>query len=130
MKRRTYLKALMAVGAYSNLKRASAAATPIQLHLDLSVDSSREKELVHYFHAVFKPAAAKFPGYIDVRMIKLRSALQGPAPNGLKYRWMLQYESEELRQKWIASDVHQKVWPPMERMLSSMDYSVLLFDAS
>ena len=129
MKRRSYLKALMAAGACSKLQSASGSG-PIQLHLDLSVDSSREKELLRYFHNVFKPAAAKFHGYIDVRMIKLRSALQGPAPKNLKYRWMLQYESEELRQKWIASDVHQKVWPPMERMLSSMDYSVLLFDAT
>ena len=121
MNRRPNIKALPAAGAGSK---------PIQLHLDLAVDASRERELVHYFNTVFKPAAAKFPGYIDVRMIKLRSALQGSAPRGLKYRWMLQYESEELRQKWIASDVHQKVWPPMEQMLSSMDYSVLLFDAT
>ena len=119
MKRRTNIKAL-----------AAGAGSTIQLHLDLSVDTSREKELVDYFNTVFQPAAAKFPGYIDVQMIKLRSALQGSAPRGLKYRWMLQYESEELRQKWIASDVHQKVWPPMERMLSSMDYSILLFDAT
>ena len=120
----------LAAGAAARLTDAAAQGRPIQLHLDLSVDSSREKELVHYFDTVFKPVAAKFPGYIEVRMIKLRSALQGSAPAGLKYRWMLQYESEELRQKWIASDVHKKVWPPMERMLSSMDYSVLLFDAT
>jgi antibiotic biosynthesis monooxygenase (ABM) superfamily enzyme len=130
MKRRTYIKALLAAGAGSTLAPAVVENSPIQLHLDLSVDASREKELVNYFNTVFKPAAAKFPGYIDVRMIKLRSALQGSAPRGLKYRWMLQYESEELRQKWIASEVHQKVWPPMERMLSSMDYCVLLFDAT
>jgi antibiotic biosynthesis monooxygenase (ABM) superfamily enzyme len=130
MKRRTYLKTVLAVATCSSLKGAPRQGRPIQLHLDLSVSSAREQELVHYFNTVFKPAAAKFPGYIDVRMIKLRNALQGTAPNGLKYRWMLQYESEELRQKWIASDVHQKVWPPMERMLSSMDYSVLLFDAT
>ena len=113
-----------------NIKALTSAAGngPIQLHLDLSVDTSREMELVRYFNTVFKPAAAKFPGYIDVQLIKLRSALQGSAPPGLKYRWMLQYESEELRQKWIASGVHREVWPPMERMLSSMDYSMLLFD--
>jgi hypothetical protein len=129
MKRRTYLKAVLAAGACSGLKHAAAQGRPIQLHLDLMVDSSREKELVHYFNTVFKPAAEKFPGYIDVRMIKLRSAVKGTAPRDLKYRWMLQYQSEELRQKWIASDVHQKVWPPMEKMMSSMDYTVLLFDA-
>src|SRR5205085_7536212 len=98
MKRRTYLKMALAAGPCSTLTSAAGKGGPIQLHLDLSVDSSREKELFDYFHTVFKPAAAKFPGYIDVRLIKLRSALRGTAPRGLKYRWMLQYESEELRQ--------------------------------
>ena len=86
MKRRTYLKAVLAAGAGSRLGRAAESGRPIQLHLDLSVDSSREAELVHYFNTVFKPAAAKFPGYIDVRMIKLRSALQGQAPWAISRR--------------------------------------------
>ena len=40
------------------------------------------------------------------------------------------HQSEELRQKWIASDVHQKVWPTIENTLSTKNYTVLLFDVS
>jgi hypothetical protein len=62
-------------------------------------------------------------------MLKLRKALQGSAPAGVNYRFQLTYESEEMRQKWVASDVHQKVWPTIEKTLSSKNYTVLLFDA-
>ena len=127
MRRRTYLKTLLAAGAAT--AHAADTARPIQLHVDLSVDPAKEKEMLHNFETVFRPAASKQPGYIDVRMLKLRSALQGAAPAGLNYRFVLTFQSEELRQKWVASDVHQKVWPTIERTLSSKNYTVLLFDA-
>jgi len=54
--------------------------------------------------------------------------LQGSGPAGVNYRFSLTYRSEELRQKWVASAEHQKVWPTIERTLSSKHYTVLLFD--
>ena len=62
-------------------------------------------------------------------MCKLRSALQGPAPSGVNYRFQLTYQSEELRQKWVASETHKKVWPTIENTLQSKNYVVLLFDS-
>jgi hypothetical protein len=62
-------------------------------------------------------------------MCKLRSAIQGVAPKGANYRFELTFESEELRQKWVASATHQKVWPTIENTLLSKDYTVLLFDS-
>ena len=126
MKRRRYLQTMLAAAAGSTSLRAAGA--PIQLHVDLEVDPAREKEMLHNFETVFRPAASKQPGYIDVKMVKLRSALKGSAPAGVNYRFVLTYASEELRQKWVASAVHQKVWPTIENTLSSKDYTVLLFD--
>jgi hypothetical protein len=60
--------------------------------------------------------------------MKLRTAVQGKAPAGLNYRFVLTYQSEELRQKWIASDIHQKVWGMIEATMRNKDYAVLLFD--
>jgi heme-degrading monooxygenase HmoA len=100
----------------------------IHLHLDCAVDPSKEQEMLRYFADVFQPAARKFPGFIDVRMLKLRSVLAGKAPAGINYRFWIAYESEELRQKWIASQIHVEVWGQMEKMLSSPNYDVLLFD--
>lgn len=130
MKRRTYLKAILAAGAASAVAEAADPARSIQLHVDMSVDPAKEKEMLHNFETIFRPAASKFAGYIDVKIVKLRSALMGTAPVGLNYRFVLTYQSEELRQKWIASAVHQKVWPTIENTLTSKNYTVLLFDVA
>ena len=129
MKRRTYLKTMLAAGTGLAAAQAADAARPIQLHVDLAVVPTKEKEMLHNFETIFRPAAAKQPGYIDVKMLKLRSAVMGKAPAGVNYRFNLTFQSEELRQKWVASAVHQKVWPTIENTLSSKEYTVLLFDA-
>ena len=130
MKRRTYLKTLLAAGAAQAASRAADAAHPIQLHVDLAVDPAKEKEMLQNFETVFRPAASKQPGYIDVKMLKLRTTLMGKAPAGVNYRFALTFQSEEMRQKWVASDVHQKVWPTIENTLSTKNYTVILFDVS
>jgi hypothetical protein len=101
----------------------------IAIHLDVAVSSAKEQEMLRYFENVFRPAAVKFEGYVDVRMLKLRAALIGAAPPGVNYRFALTYQSEELRQKWVTSDIHATVWGEMEKTFSSATYDVLLFDA-
>jgi hypothetical protein len=128
MNRRTHLKTVLAAAAGSVALRGADPKHPIILHVDLAVDPAKENEMLQYFKTVFRPAAAKFAGFVDVKMIKLRSAVMGKAPQGVNYRFVLTYESEELRQKWVASDTHQKVWPPIEKALLSKNYTVLLFD--
>lgn len=128
MKRRTYLKTMLAAGASAAGVLAAGPGHPIQLHVDLAVDPAKEKEMLHNFETIFRPEAAKHPGYIDVKMLKLRSALQGSGPAGVNYRFSLTFQSEELRQKWVASAEHQRVWPTIENTLSSKNYTVLLFD--
>src|SRR5579864_221477 len=117
MKRRTCLKAMLASGATAAGTLAAGSAHPIQLHVDLAVDPAKEKTMLHNFETIFRPAATKHPGYIDVKMLSLRSALQGSGPAGVNYRFSLTYQSEELRRKWVASAVHQKVWPTIEDTL-------------
>ena len=132
MKRRKCLKTMLAgagsIAAGSGALQAASPEHPIQLHVDLSVDPAKEHEMLNNFKTIFRPAAVKFPGYIDVQIVKLRSALQGKAPEGVNYRFVLKYASEELRQKWVASATHQKVWPAIENTLTSKNYTVLLFD--
>jgi hypothetical protein len=128
MKRRTSFKTILAAGATAAGALAAAPERAIQLHVDLSVDPARENEMLHNFETIFRPEATRHPGYIGVKMLKLRTALQGSAPAGLNYRFSLSYRSEELRQKWVASPEHQRVWPTIENTLSSKNYTVLLFD--
>jgi hypothetical protein len=104
---------------------------PIVLYCDLAVDPAREQEMLNHFHKDFKPAAEKFDGYIDLKMLKIRKIVQGgpPLAKGINYRFQLTYESEEKRQRWIASDTHKRVWPLIEDTAVNKDYLVLLTDS-
>ncbi len=103
-------------------------ARPIQLHADLAVDAARETEAIRYFETVYRPAAAKFDGYIDLRLLKLQAALVGTAPPGVNYRFSITFASEDQRLAWVASDVHQEVWGTLETFLTRHEYDFLLFD--
>ena len=130
MKRRSYITAMLAgIAGMKTMRAQPAARNAIVLYCDLSVAPARETEMLNNFHTIFQPAAEKFPGYIDVKLLKLRTVYTGAAPAGVNYRFQLTYESEEARQKWIHSDIHQKVWPTVENTLSTKNYSTLLFDS-
>jgi heme-degrading monooxygenase HmoA len=117
--------------AAKNTNAELSATGPIVLYCDLAVDPNREKEMLEYFHREFKPAAEKFDGFIDLKMVKLRRVLQGGphTAEDFNYRFQLTYESEEKRQLWIASDVHSRVWPVIEDTVTNKDYIVLLTDS-
>ena len=100
----------------------------VQLHCDLTVDPERAAEAEHYFETVYRPAAMKFEGYVDLQLLKLQSVLAGQAPAGLNYRFSITYQSEELRMAWVRSDVHQVVWPTLQAYLMSDHFDFLLFD--
>lgn len=110
---------------------ASSRKNPIVLYCDLAIDPAREQEMLQNYHRVFKPAAEKFDGYIDLKLLKLRKVLQGGPrpPEDINYRFQLTFESEEKRQVWIASDVHSRVWPLIEDTVTNRDYIILLTDS-
>jgi antibiotic biosynthesis monooxygenase (ABM) superfamily enzyme len=101
---------------------------PISLHCDLAVDPGKEKQMLSAFRSSFLPTARKHPGYIDVKLLKLASAIEGKLAAGVNYRFVITYESEALRQKWIASADHQRVWGPLEATLTNKKFSITLFD--
>jgi heme-degrading monooxygenase HmoA len=127
MNRRTYIKAVLA-SASTVAVPAAEPEKPIELHVDLSVDPAKEQEMLRNFRTIFRPAARNQPGFKDVKMLKLRTALQGTGPEGANYRFVLTFASEELRKQWIATATHQKVWPTVENTLKTKNYTVLLYD--
>ena len=108
---------------------AQAQTKHIRLYVEMDVASGREKEMLDTFHNSFVPEAVKHQGYIRVKMLKRRTIIQGTAPANHNFRFELEFESEELRQKWIASAEHQRVWPPVEKtMTTQKNYPVVLYD--
>ena len=126
MDRRDCLKAIALAGA-PGLGQARATGRPIELHVDLEVDPPREEEMLANFHTKFEPVIRRQPGFVAVRMLKLRSKLteKGIAP---RYRLVISFETEEQRLGWVASAEHQRVWPEIEKTLTGEKYSAVLFD--
>jgi hypothetical protein len=139
MNRRSLLKYLTLLGAgkfalgaaplAAQAMGAPARRKPIVLYCDLAIDPAREQEMLDHYHNDFKPVAEKHDGYIDLKMVKIRSVISGYAPpKGVNYRFQLTYESEEKRQKWIASADHKKNWPLIENTVLDKNYQTLLTD--
>ena len=127
--RSAFIAAAAAFGLGRFAPRVGANATHIRLYVEMDVAAAREREMLDTFHRVFVPEAQKHPGYIRVKILKRRKILQGTAPASHNYRFELEFESEELRQKWIASAGHQRVWPQVERTMTTLkDYPVVLYD--
>ena len=135
MERRGILKTLLgSVGGLWSAQfavpgRAGAQTKHIRLYVEMDIAPAREREMLDLFHNQFVPEAVKHEGYIRVKMLKRRTVIQGSVPPAHNYRFELEFESEELRQKWIASAAHQRVWPPVENtMTTTKDYPVVLYD--
>ena len=134
MNRRGILKtAMAAVAATLGLGRfatpAQAQTKHIRLYVEMDIAASREKEMLDAFHSTFVPEAVKHEGYIRVKMLRRRTIIQGTAAANHNYRFELEFESEELRQKWIASADHQRVWPLVEKTITTQKtYPVVLYD--
>ncbi|MEK7405685.1 MAG: antibiotic biosynthesis monooxygenase [Acidobacteriota bacterium] len=122
MRRRTCLTSLVAAAL-----PAAAAPNPIQLHVDLDVDPAKEKDLVAAFRKVFRPAISKQPGFVNVRLLKLRQAVVGEAPKDASYRLLISFQTEEQRQTWVKTDDHQQAWPAIEKTLRGK-VTALLYD--
>lgn len=130
MNRRAYLKAVAAGATALGVAPSGLAAdkNPIQLHVDLDVDPAREKEMLANYRDVFRPVIRKQPGFVDVKLLKMREALAGPPPKNAPYRLLISFATEELRKKWVATDEHQRVWPTIEKTLRGQKYGVVLYD--
>ncbi|MEO8596028.1 MAG: hypothetical protein ABI759_22090 [Candidatus Solibacter sp.] len=124
--KRYYFMAMFAVLGLQGL--CAQEKKQIVLYCDLNVDAAKEAEMLKNYHTIFFPAAQKYPGYIDLKLTKFHSAASGKAPEGANYRFQLAFESEEARQKWIKSDIHGKVWPTIENLLSTKNYPCLIYD--
>lgn len=134
MNRRGIIKTALAAAATTlGLGRfatpALAQTKHIRLYVEMDVPAAKEKEMLATFHDIFVPEAVKHEGYIRVKMLKRRTILQGTAPMNHNYRFELEFENEQLRQKWIASAGHQRVWPQVEKSITTQKtYPVVLYD--
>ena len=89
------------------------------LHVDLELKPGAAPALEKTYREVFRPAISAQEGFADVALLRPRS-------EGEDYRLVIVFQSEPLRQEWVASDLHQKVWPQMQSHCAR--YSVRLYE--
>ena len=82
-------------------------AAMVSLHIDLQLKPGAGAELEKTFGQVFRPAISVQPGFVAVALLR-------PAPEALGYRLVIEFQTEQLRLDWVATDLHQQVWPRME----------------
>jgi heme-degrading monooxygenase HmoA len=64
-------------------------------------------ELEKTFREVFRPAISAQPGFSRVALLQ-------STPEADRYGPVIEFQSEELRLCWVATDLHRQVWPRME----------------
>jgi heme-degrading monooxygenase HmoA len=126
MNRRRSLLVMAAFAAALTMESA-VGKEPIQLHVDLEVDPAKEAEILKNYKDIFRPTISKQPGFVDVKLLKLRSTPKGEAPK-TRYRLLISFQTEEQRLKWVASDEHQRAWPTIEKNLTGNKFGAVLYD--
>ncbi len=82
------------------------------LHVDLEVRSDSRQALERTYEGVFRPAISSQPGFDHVLLLR-----SGSDPNG--YRLVIAFQEESSQKKWVATNLHQEVWPKVEANLLS-----------
>jgi heme-degrading monooxygenase HmoA len=90
----------------------------VALHVDLQAQPGAGPALEQTFRATFRPAIQAQPGFVEAALL-----LSGSEPD--HYRLVIAFESEPLRLKWVATDLHQQVWPMLAAHCAG--YSVKIF---
>ena len=76
------------------------------LHVELQVKEGSEEALIDTYRSTFRPAVSRQDGFQAVRLLR---PVDAPG-----YRLVIEFAEEEHRRRWVASDLHQEVWPEME----------------
>lgn len=82
------------------------------LHVDFKSRSDSRQALEDNYEGVFRPAISSQPGFDHVLLLQ-----SDKYPN--EYRLVIAFQNEPFQKKWVASSLHQEVWPQMEANCSS-----------
>jgi len=89
------------------------------LHVDMQTKPGSEHALEKTFLEIFRPAISRQDGFRGVELLR-------PSEKG-DYRLSIAFDERSLQKKWVASDLHQEVWPQMEALCGS--YAVKYYNS-
>lgn len=89
------------------------------LHVDLELKPGCREALEKTYAEAFRPAISNQEGFHAVALLR-------PCDAGNQYRLSIAFTSQALQKAWVATDLHQQVWPQVEQHCAG--YSVLNFE--
>jgi heme-degrading monooxygenase HmoA len=121
-------ESLITLAAVASTGAQGAAVHPIQLHVNLDVDPAKEQRFLKTFREKFRPAISRQPGFVEVKLLRFRKAMVGAPAGNWNYRLLISFQTEEQRQAWVKTDLHQQVWPAMEAHFRGQKYDAMLYE--
>lgn len=89
------------------------------LNLELQVKPGAEQNLEKTYLETFRPAISQQEGFLSVSLLR-------PRDEAKDYLLSIVFEDRSRQQKWVATDLHQKVWSQMETLCDG--YGVKSYD--
>ncbi|MBW2618256.1 MAG: antibiotic biosynthesis monooxygenase [Deltaproteobacteria bacterium] len=83
----------------------------IELHMHVEVYTGKEEKFENLYWNEYVPAISIQEGFRRTTLIKKRNALR-------EYQIDIEFESEELRENWVASSEHEEVIPKVFALCS------------
>ena len=74
------------------------------LHIELKANSGSEWDLEKAFVDRFYPAISSQDGFIAAQLLR-------SIDSDASYRLCLSFDRQSSQQTWVATDLHQEVWP-------------------
>lgn len=95
------------VAVLSGQTRRFDGPGPVELHVHATAAEGNAAAIEETFLKVFYPAVSRQPGFKHSNLLRI------PGKPG-EYLLTIAFESEDLRLRWVATDLHQEVWPQMQ----------------
>lgn len=92
----------------------------LTLHVNLELKRGRQQELEKTYLETFRPAVCQQEGFRAVALLRPKNPANA-------YVLSIVFDDLSLQQKWVATDIHQQVWPQMESNFER--YDVRYYDA-
>ena len=86
------------------------------LHVDLVVKQESQQDIEAVYGTVFCPAISRQAGFHAVGLLR-------PDDGGNPYRLTIAFINREFQQQWVATDLHQEVWPQIESRCTGFSVS-------
>jgi heme-degrading monooxygenase HmoA len=81
------------------------------LHVDLALKPGAQLDMEAVYREVFYLAISAQAGFHSADLLR-------PNDGGLSYRLTIAFADHQSQQRWVATDLHQEVWPQIESQCS------------